>query len=66
MCLSIPGKVVEIGEKIVVSYGNEKRIAELSIVDINVGDYVIISNKIIMQKIDPKKAREFLEVIDDK
>ncbi len=65
MCLSIPGKVIEIGEnKYVVDYGKEKRIVNISLVDLNIGDYVIISNKIIVSKVDKEKAEKFFELVD--
>ena len=62
MCLSIPGKLIEKEEnKFVIDYGNEKRIANLSVVDdLKIGDYVFVSNKIIINKIDEKEAKEFL------
>ena len=66
MCLSIPGKVIAKESKgIVVDYGTEKRLAELSLVDIELGDYVIISNKIIISKVEKKKAEQFLAMVNN-
>ncbi len=66
MCLSIPGKVEKIEDgKIVINYGSEKREAETSIVDISVGDYVIVNNKIIVNKISKKEAEEFFKMINE-
>lgn len=63
MCLSIPGKVLSIGKKIIVDYSGEKREAEMSLVEIKEGDYVIISNKMIVSKVPKKEAEEFLKLI---
>ncbi len=65
MCLSIPGKVIKIEKnKITIDYSGEKREAEKSIVDIKIGDYVVMSNKIIINKISEKQAKTFLEMIN--
>lgn len=64
MCLTIPGKVVEIGkDKFVVGYGSEKREAVMSVVDVQVGDYVIVSNKIIITKVPKDQAIKYLDII---
>ena len=64
MCLSIPGKVVEIGQgKFVLDYGSEKREVNMSLVDVVVGDYVIVNNKMIVTKISRENAEKFLEII---
>ena len=66
MCLSIPGKVEKIEkDKITVDYSGEKREADLSLVDIKPGDYVIMSNKIVISKLKKKEAEEFLKNIND-
>ena len=65
MCLSIPGRVVEIkkNEKVVVDYGGEKREVNNINRDINLGDYVLVSQKIVIKKIDKKVALETLNYI---
>ncbi len=66
MCLSIPGKIVAIEkDRFVVDYGNEQRIAELSLVDVALGDYVIISNKMIVTKLKKEQAQQFLALVDN-
>jgi hydrogenase assembly chaperone HypC/HupF len=64
MCLSIPGKIVSIGEKISVDYGGEVREADFSLIDVNVGDYVIINNKIIITKLSEESAKKFLSTLE--
>ncbi len=64
MCLSIPGKVLSIEkDKIIVDYGSEKRESNFSLVDVVVGDYVIVSNKFIVAKLNKDEAEGFLEII---
>lgn len=65
MCLSVPGKVVEIGEKIVVDYSSERREVDMSLVDLEVGDYVIVSGGVVVSKVEEEKAEKFLEMVDE-
>jgi hydrogenase assembly chaperone HypC/HupF len=67
MCLTIPGKIVEIGENhFVVDYVSEKRVVEINLIDgLKVGDFVIVSNKIIVAKVGREKASKFLEMINE-
>lgn len=67
MCLAIPGKVVEIGEeRFVIDYGSEKREANFSVVeDLKIGDYVIVTNKIIITKVPQDQAIKYLEIVNN-
>jgi len=57
MCLAIPGKVIKINkENAIVDYLGEKREVNCSLVDCKIGDYVIVQNKFIMQKVPEKEA----------
>ncbi len=63
MCLAFPGKIVEIkGEDAVVDYGDEKREARLLNKDIKLGDYVVVQNKLILQKVPEKQALEAIKL----
>jgi hydrogenase expression/formation protein HypC len=64
MCFAIPGKVVEIDFEgnCLVDYSGEKRDVKLLMEGIEVGDYVIVQNKIVVSKIDKEKALKFLEL----
>ncbi len=65
MCLSVPGKVVEIGERnIILEYPGEKREVEVSMVDLVVGDYCIVAGGVVVSKVDRERAVKFLEVLD--
>lgn len=63
MCFAIPGKVVSIeGDKVIVDYGVEKR--EVGCVfDVSIGDWVIVSNKIIIKKVPEEEALEAIKMI---
>lgn len=64
MCLAIPGKIVEIkGDTAVVDYSAERRKAKLADKSCKVGDYVLVSTGIIIQKLDKKEAEEALRLI---
>jgi len=69
MCLAIPGKIIEIdnkNNKFLIDYQTEKREVNMSLVDVKIGDYVIVSNKIIITKVKPDNAKKFLELANQK
>lgn len=68
MCLSIPGLVVKISgkkkEDVTVDYGSEKReVKNIMLKNLKVGDYVIISNQMVIQRIPEKEANRQLEAM---
>ncbi|MFH0818547.1 MAG: HypC/HybG/HupF family hydrogenase formation chaperone [Patescibacteria group bacterium] len=65
MCLSIPGKVTEINkDSFVIQYGpQEIKVPNSIIEDIEEGDWVIVENKFITQKLTEKQAKEILKLI---
>jgi len=67
MCLSIPGKVIEIREdgSCVVDYEAEKRVASIFTDDIKVGDYVIVSAKVVVMKVPKDQALDYLNAIKE-
>ena len=63
MCLAVPGKILEIKDNLaVIDYIDEKREADCSLLDCKVGDYVIVSNKVVIDKIEKKEAVESLKL----
>jgi hydrogenase maturation factor len=63
---SIPGKITEINDKeITVDYPNSEKIKANGtlIKNLKVGDYVIVSNKIIIAEVPKERAKKFLNLI---
>ena len=66
MCLAIPGKIVEIDSKkeyATIDYGDgTKRKANVSLVEVKVGDYVLVHAGFAIQVLDEKEANETLDL----
>jgi len=66
VCLAIPGKIVEIDSKkqsAIVDYGSgTKRKANVSLVEVKIGDYVLVHAGFAIQVLDEKEAKETLEL----
>ena len=63
MCLAIPAKVLSIeGNTAVVDYGGVKRDANITLVEVKEGKYVLIHAGYAIQVLDDQEARETLEV----
>ncbi|MFH1102069.1 MAG: HypC/HybG/HupF family hydrogenase formation chaperone [Methanobacteriota archaeon] len=64
MCLAIPGKIIEIDSKneyATVDYGSgTKRKANITLVQIKKGDYVLVHAGFAIQILDKKEAEETL------
>ena len=64
MCLAIPGKVVEIDKKnqhATVDYGDgTKRKANISLVEVKIGDYILVHAGFAIEVLDKKEAQETL------
>jgi|APSaa5957512576_1039674.scaffolds.fasta_scaffold88304_2 hydrogenase expression/formation protein HypC len=65
MCLAFPGKIIEIeGSMAKVDYVSEVREVGVLSDEFSVGDYVIVQNKVIVEKIEKERAEKFLELIN--
>lgn len=66
MCLAIPGKVVDIDKKreyATIDYGEgTKRKANMTLVDVKIGDYVLVHAGFAIQILDEKDAHETLNL----
>lgn len=66
MCLAIPGKIVEIDSKnqhAKIDYGDgTKRQANISLVDVKKGDYVLVHAGFAIEVLDKKEAMETLDL----
>ncbi|KAA0003062.1 MAG: HypC/HybG/HupF family hydrogenase formation chaperone [Thermoplasmata archaeon] len=62
MCLAIPGKIVSIHGNIAkVDYGDGTiRKADISLVNVSVGEYIIVHAGFAIQVLDKKEAEETL------
>ncbi|PNX49033.1 MAG: hydrogenase assembly protein HypC [Thermoplasmata archaeon M11B2D] len=64
MCLAIPGKIIELDNKTqsaTVDYGSgTKRKANVSLVEVKIGDYVLVHAGFAIQVLDEKEAKETL------
>jgi hydrogenase expression/formation protein HypC len=66
MCLAIPGKIIKIeGDQATIEYPGEQRTATIVEGEFNVGDYVFVSAKIVVQKIPEEEALESLKGWED-
>lgn len=64
MCLAVPGKILEInGETALVDFGGIKKHANISFVDCNIGDYVLVHVGFAIEKVDQKKAEEHYRLL---
>jgi len=64
MCLAIPSKIVSIKDKkiIVNELGKEKEVSG-SLIEAEIGDYVILQDNFIIRKVDKKSAKEIINLI---
>jgi hydrogenase expression/formation protein HypC len=72
MCLAIPGRIIEIRKQedsaddiAIVDYGGLKKEANISLVEVSVGDYVLVHVGFAIQKVDEKFARETYSLLSD-
>ncbi len=67
MCLALPMKVVKIDSSGgVVEIGKVKMQVNLELLDnVKVGEYVIVHAGFAIQKVDPKEAKETIEILKE-
>ena len=66
MCLAIPGKIIDVDENKehgTIDYGDgTKRKANIALVDVKKGDYVLVHAGFAIQVLDEKEAKETLDL----
>jgi hydrogenase expression/formation protein HypC len=66
VCLAIPGKIVDIdtkNESATVDYGDgTKRKANITLVEVKLGDYILVHAGFAIQVLDEKEAKETLDL----
>lgn len=66
MCVAAPGKVIEInGDTAVIEYNSNKINANKGIVDVKVGDYVLVHAGLIIQVLPKDEAMNMIEIFND-
>lgn len=69
MCLAIPGKVIEIDENkehATIDYGDgTKRKANISLVDVKIGDYILVHAGFAIEVLNEKDAQETLNLFKE-
>jgi hydrogenase maturation factor len=66
MCLTIPKKVIEVKKDTVVVENPDKSRQEIrTIVDLKSGDFCVMQQNIVVQKISQKEADEIFELISE-
>lgn len=66
MCVASPGKVIEInGDNAVIEYSSNKIKANKGIVDVNVGDYVLVHAGLIIQVLPEDEAMNMIDIFKE-
>ena len=69
MCLAIPGKITKLDQKkqsAVIDYGSgTTRKANVSLVQVKIGDYVLVHAGFAIQVLDEKEAKETLALFKE-
>ena len=64
MCLTVPGKIIEIKKDIAtIDYGSEKRKGKIIGGSYKIGDFVIAQNSIIIEKVPVEQMEKWLEML---
>ncbi|MDR2855937.1 MAG: HypC/HybG/HupF family hydrogenase formation chaperone [Methanomicrobiales archaeon] len=64
MCIAIPAEVIELkdGNVAVVDYGSLQQEVRVDLVDVSVGEYVLVHVGFAIQKLSKEEALETLEI----
>jgi hydrogenase expression/formation protein HypC len=66
MCVAYPGKVIEIdGRNAKTDFAGNMVDVNIGVVDVQVGDYVLVHAGLAIEAMDEAKARQILEVFED-
>lgn len=66
MCVALPGKVIEVREKdAVIDFNGNQVTARMGLVDIKMGDYVLVHAGCILQKVSLQEAESLTELMED-
>ncbi|HSV42211.1 MAG TPA: HypC/HybG/HupF family hydrogenase formation chaperone [Methanomassiliicoccales archaeon] len=66
MCLAVPGKIMSIdGNNALIDFGGVTREANVSMVEVKAGDYVIIHAGFAIQVVDEDEAKETIQLWEE-
>ncbi len=66
MCVALPGKVIEINDKTaVIDFSGNQVTARTGLVEVCVGDYVLVHAGCVIQKVTPQDAEDLTELMKD-
>jgi hydrogenase expression/formation protein HypC len=66
MCLAVPAKVLEINGKVAkVDFGGLTKEVDISLVEVEVGQYVVIHAGFALTVLDEEEAKHTLELFDE-
>lgn len=66
MCLAVPGKIESIeGDNAKIDFGGVTRKANISLVDAEIGDYVIVHAGYAIERLDEEEAQKSLDAWDE-
>ena len=65
MCVAYPGKVVRIEDRTAeVDFAGNLARVNIGLVDVSIGDYVLVHAGMAIEAMNEEKAREILEIFD--
>jgi len=64
MCIAIPAEVIELKDEniAVVDYGSLQQEVRIDLVDVSIGEYVLVHVGFAIQKLNKEEALETLEI----
>ena len=66
MCVAAPGKIIEINnDTAVIDYNGNKVHANIGIVDVKIGDYVLVHAGLIIQVLPEDEAKNMIELFEE-
>ena len=66
MCVALPGKVIEVNDRdAVVDFNGNQVTARTGLVDVKIGDYVLVHAGCVIQKVTPQEAEDLTELMND-
>lgn len=64
MCLAIPGKIIYVKKNTAtIDYGSEHRQAKILLGNFNPGDFVIVQNKIVIEKVPKEQVKGWISLL---